>query len=72
MDFKLLKNNYMYVKQKVLKIVQFVGNVTSKEINLHARPNYPSWYPESEYSSQRSGAALKLGGRKERGKERIL
>ena len=24
-------------------MVQFVGNVTSEEINLHARPNYTSW-----------------------------
>ena len=30
------------------------------------------WYPESEYSRQRADAALKLGWREERGKERIL
>ena len=42
----------MYVKQKVLKMVQFVGNVTSKEINLHARPNYPSWKTNNESNKQ--------------------
>ena len=31
-----------------------------------------TYYPESEYSRQRGDAALKLGGREERGKERIL
>ena len=31
-----------------------------------------SSYPESEYSRQRADAALKLGGREQRGKERIL
>ena len=31
-----------------------------------------TFYPESEYSWQRADAALKLGGREERGKERIL
>ena len=29
-------------------------------------------YPESEYSRQRADTALKLGGREEKGKERIV
>ena len=36
------------------------------------RPRLLSAYPESEYSRQRADVALKLGGREERGKERIL
>ena len=45
------------------------GTSVRKIINL---PRYLYKDLPSEYSRQRADAALKLGGREERGKERIL